>query len=213
MKVLIADSGSTKCDWLAITEHGQELHEFHTMGFNPYFHDADLVEREMKGNAQATWRILSIVSTSTAQARVHRELCEVIAEGLRRVFVHAEVHVGHDLDGAAYSTYTGEPAGLAFSVQAATAACSMATRSQKSACTGVHLGGRGRGLLFGKKLLASFLYRALPQAIHDDFEEHYGLNKMAITKKVYQEPDANVFLASFMTFLGATRAIRLLSNG
>ena len=48
MKVLIADSGSTKCDWLAITEHGQELHEFHTMGFNPYFHDADLVEREMK---------------------------------------------------------------------------------------------------------------------------------------------------------------------
>ena len=38
----IADSGSTKCDWLVITEHGQELGEFHTMGFNPYFHDAPI---------------------------------------------------------------------------------------------------------------------------------------------------------------------------
>ena len=32
VRILIADSGSTKCDWLAITEGGQELGEFHTMG-------------------------------------------------------------------------------------------------------------------------------------------------------------------------------------
>ena len=54
VRILIADSGSTKCDWLAITEGGHELGEFHTMGFNPYFHDADLVEREMKAVPE-TW--------------------------------------------------------------------------------------------------------------------------------------------------------------
>ena len=111
MRILIADSGSTKCDWLAITEGGQELGEFHTMGFNPYFHDADLVEREMKANSQA-------MAMAEGVDRVYfygagsssPELCAVIAEGLERVFPGAVVHVGHDLDGAAFSTYTGEPA-------------------------------------------------------------------------------------------------------
>ena len=111
MRILIADSGSTKCDWLAITEGGQELGEFHTMGFNPYFHDADLVEREMKANSQAMAiakdvdRVYFYGAGSSSP-----ELCAVIAEGLERVFPDAVVHVGHDLDGAAYSTYTGEPA-------------------------------------------------------------------------------------------------------
>ena len=204
MKILIADSGSTKCDWLAITEHGQELGEFHTMGFNPYFHDADLVEREMRNNSQAMAMADSIDRVYFYGAGSSSpELCAVIAEGLRRVFPGALVHVGHDLDGAAYSTYTGEPA----------VTCILGTGSNSCMFDGevvreevpalaYILGDEGSGSWFGKKLLASFLYHKLPQAIHDDFAEQYGLDKLSITKRVYQEPNANVFLASFMTFLG-----------
>ena len=87
VKILIADSGSTKCDWLAITEHGQELGEFHTMGFNPYFHDADLVEREMRNNSQAMAMADSVDRVYFYGAGSSSpELCAVIAEGLRRVF-------------------------------------------------------------------------------------------------------------------------------
>ena len=204
MKILIADSGSTKCDWLAITEHGQELGEFHTMGFNPYFHDADLVEREMRNNSQAMDMADSVDRVYFYGAGSSSpELCAVIAEGLRRVFPGALVHVGHDLDGAAYSTYTGEPA----------VTCILGTGSNSCMFDGevvreevpalaYILGDEGSGSWFGKKLLASFLYHKLPQAIHDDFAEQYGLDKLSITKRVYQEPNANVFLASFMTFLG-----------
>ena len=204
MKILIADSGSTKCDWLAITEHGQELGEFHTMGFNPYFHDADLVEREMRNNSQAMAMADSVDRVYFYGAGSSSpELCAVIAEGLRRVFPGALVHVGHDLDGAAYSTYTGEPA----------VTCILGTGSNSCMFDGevvreevpalaYILGDEGSGSWFGKKLLASFLYHKLPQAIHDDFAEQYGLDKLSITKRVYQEPNANVFLASFMTFLG-----------
>jgi N-acetylglucosamine kinase-like BadF-type ATPase len=64
------------------------------------------------------------------------------------------------------------------------------------------LGDEGSGSWFGKRLLSSFLYHKLPAAIHDDFVAQYGLDKLSITKRVYQEPNANVFLASFMTFLG-----------
>ena len=53
MKILIADSGSTKCDWMVIDEEGSALSEFHTMGFNPYFHNADLVESKMRETNEA----------------------------------------------------------------------------------------------------------------------------------------------------------------
>ena len=204
MKILIADSGSTKCDWLVITEHGQELGEFHTMGFNPYFHDADLVEREMNANSQA-------MEVADSVDRVYfygagsssPELCEVIAEGLRRVFANALVHVGHDLDGAAYSTYTGEPA-VTCILGTGSNSCMFdgTTVTEEVPALAYILGDEGSGSWFGKRLLSSFLYHKLPAAIHDDFVEQYELDKLSITKRVYQEPNANVFLASFMTFLG-----------
>ena len=33
-----------------------------------------------------------------------------VRKGLEQVLPNAEIHVGHDLDGAAYSTWTGTPA-------------------------------------------------------------------------------------------------------
>ena len=51
MIILIADSGSTKSDWLAIDQDGNELKQFSTMGFNPYFHTSEIVESELNKNA------------------------------------------------------------------------------------------------------------------------------------------------------------------
>jgi len=204
VKILIADSGSTKCDWLVITEHGQELGEFHTMGFNPYFHDADLVEREMNANSQAMELADSVDRVYFYGAGSSSpELCEVIAEGLLRVFVNARVHVGHDLDGAAYSTYTGESA-VTCILGTGSNSCMFdgTTVTEEVPALAYILGDEGSGSWFGKRLLSSFLYHKLPAAIHDDFVAQYGLDKLSITKRVYQEPNANVFLASFMTFLG-----------
>ena len=92
-------------------EHGLAEAEFHTMGFNPYFHSADLVEEKMRESVEATSMAKEISKVYFYGAGSSSEpLCAVIKEGLERIFVHADVHVGHDLDGAAYSTYSGEPA-------------------------------------------------------------------------------------------------------
>ena len=174
------------------------------MGFNPYFHDADLVEREMNANSQAMSMAGSVDRVFFYGAGSSSpELCAVIAEGLRRVFTNAEVHVGHDLDGAAYSTYTGEPA-VTCILGTGSNSCLFdgTTVSEEVPALAYVLGDEGSGSWFGKKLLAAFLYGQLPEVIHNDFEAEYGLDKLSITKRVYQEPNANVFLASFMTFLG-----------
>ena len=52
MIILIADSGSTKADWLAVDKNGEVLAQFSTMGFNPYFHSSDKVESELKAKPE-----------------------------------------------------------------------------------------------------------------------------------------------------------------
>ena len=47
--LLVADSGSTKADWL-LADRGKVIAEFTTMGFNPFFHDAETVFRELNKN-------------------------------------------------------------------------------------------------------------------------------------------------------------------
>ena len=52
--IIIADSGSTKCDWALIDEKGNRLGDFQTMGLNPYFHDEDTIENAILANADLT---------------------------------------------------------------------------------------------------------------------------------------------------------------
>lgn len=47
--LLLADSGSTKCDWIIVKPTGERI-ETSTMGFNPFFHNSELIISELKKN-------------------------------------------------------------------------------------------------------------------------------------------------------------------
>jgi glucosamine kinase len=207
MIILIADSGSTKSDWLAIDETGQELAQFSTIGLNPYFHSSTLVEQELTSQVEMmkiapdVGKVFFYGAGSSS-----KEMCSIIEVGLSRVFSQAEIHVGHDLNGAAYSTWSGEPA----------ITCILGTGSNSCFFDGHEiyeevpslayiLGDEGSGSWFGKRLLRAFLYKKLPQDIHDDFVSEFGLSVTDVNKRVYTEPNPNVFLASFMKFISKHR--------
>ncbi|MGB0171816.1 MAG: ATPase [Flavobacteriales bacterium] len=204
MRVLIADSGSTKCDWQLLDESGKELAEFHTMGFNPYFHTADLVEKVMGDNADVQGMASDITNVFFYGAgSSSAELCSIIQEGLQRVFPAASVVVDHDLVGAAYSTFDGRP-GITCIIGTGSNSCHFdgsAVLEEVPALAYI-LGDEASGSWHGKKLLAAKLYHKLPAEVAADFDRTYGFTKSDIIDKVYREPDPNVFLASFMTFIG-----------
>jgi len=207
MIILIADSGSTKCDWLAIDENGLKLAEFQTMGFNPYFHDADKIFSELN-NCPEMYSLSKTVGITYfyGAGSSSEEMCSIIKEGLSRVLLESEIHVGHDLEGAAFSTWTGTPA----------ITCILGTGSNSCYFDGEKvfeelpslayiLGDEGSGSWFGKRLLQAFFYKQLPQHMHDDFVKIFGVdgsNVNQVNKRVYTEPNPNVYLASFMTFVG-----------
>ncbi len=204
--ILLADSGSTKCDWALIGEDGSKL-EFHTMGFNPFYHSSALIAETLleEDIVQAYKdRVAKIFFYGAGVSSA--EMQTIVNLGLKRVFKNATVLVDHDLVGAGIATYDGEPC----------ISCILGTGSNSCFFDGKNafeevpalayiLGDEGSGAYFGKKLLAGFLYKRLPEALHEDFNQTYGLTKEDIFHRVYMEPNPNVFLASFMPFFNKHR--------
>jgi N-acetylglucosamine kinase-like BadF-type ATPase len=127
----------------------------------------------------------------------------IIKRGLTTFFQKADVLVDHDLNAAAYATYDGEPEVV----------CILGTGSNSCFFDGVDvseevpalayvLGDEGSASWLGKKLLAAFLYKKLPEELFQDFVHTYGIGKDDIITAVYNKPHANVYLAGFSRFVG-----------
>lgn len=64
------------------------------------------------------------------------------------------------------------------------------------------LGDEASGSYFGKILLREYFYKKLPAEIAEAFENSFPLSKDEFISKIYREPNANVYLASFTRFIG-----------
>jgi glucosamine kinase len=204
--ILIADSGSTKCDWLLL-HGGRTILECPTMGFNPYFHSATVIAnalRERKDLMSYAEQVEQVFFYGAGASSV--ELKAVVRTGLKVVFPNAKVHVGHDLDAAALATYSGVPH----------IACILGTGSNSCFFDGEAiyeevpalayiLGDEGGGSYYGKRLLADFFYKRMPVHLAAQFGVKYSMNMKTMVEKVYTEPNANVYLASLSKFCSEHR--------
>ena len=203
---LVCDSGSTKADWL-LADGKKNPEPYHTIGFNPYFHDSDFVYETLTEDgslASVANSIDEVYFFGAGCSGVERK--EEIAKGLRRYFKNAKVLVDHDLLACAYATCGDEP-GISCIIGTGSNSCwfdGIKVHEQNYGL-GYVLGDEGSGSYYGKKLLTQFLYGMMPAEMEDDFLENYGLDRNAIIERVYKVPNANVWLASFATFLSKHR--------
>ncbi|GAA4336527.1 ATPase [Mucilaginibacter gynuensis] len=201
--ILVADSGSSKTDWL-LTLPQQEPKAFRTDGLNPYF----LSEKEIVKILQAQAADMIAFNTEVTEIYFFGAGCsspdrhEIVSNALSQLFPTAFVSVDSDLLGSAYAT-CGHEKGLC---------CVLGTGSNISFFDGedIHegehglgyvLGDEGSGTWFGKALITDFLYGKMPDTISKQFNEAYHINREKVIKNVYQAPKANSYLASFTKFL------------
>jgi glucosamine kinase len=212
--ILVADSGSSKTDWLlAVPE--QEPLQFKTGGLNPYF----LSEKEMVKILQDQGADLIAHTAEITEIYFFGAGCsspdrhEVVSNALSQLFPKAYISIDSDLLASAYAT-CGHEKGLC---------CVLGTGSNISFFDGeeVHsgkhglgyvLGDEGSGTWFGKALITDFLYGNMPADIHTLFNEKYALNKETVINNVYQQPRANSYLASFAKFLNSIRQTEYVQN-
>ncbi len=198
----VAESGSTKCDWILIDNKNNESF-CSTMGFNPFFHSSELIETELK-------KVDKIINIAPEINGVYfygagcssDELNAIVIEGLQKVFENAKINVDHDLLASAYATYNGKPQ-ISCIIGTGSNSCFFDGEKliEEVPALGYILGDEGSGSYYGKKLIANFLYHRLPKEIENDFIKEYNLTKDDLIEQVYMKPNANVFIASFMPFI------------
>ncbi len=200
--IFIIESGSTKSDWVLLDGKSNQSF-FSTIGFNPYFHTAEIIESEINKNLD----LVAIADSITAiyfygAGCSSDQLNKIVHDGLSRVFSLAEIKVEHDLTACAYSTYQGSPS-ISCIIGTGSNSCYFDGQnvSEVVPALGYILGDEGSGSYFGKKLLSSYLYHKLPKNIEEDFDRTFQLTKDEIIENVYKKPNANVYIASFMPFI------------
>ena len=204
--LLVADSGSTKCDWI-FTDGEENRMTFHTMGFNPFFHSTELIESEIRKNED-------LANTAPMVEHVYfygagassKDRNAIVEKALRNIFTNANVVVDHDLNGAVYATCGDEP-GISCIMGTGSNSCYFDGKDihEEVPALGYVLGDEAGGTFYGKELLRMFLYNELPEKVHNALIDRYNLTKEEIFENVYNKPNPNVYLASFMRFLSDNR--------
>ncbi len=200
--ILIADSGSTKADWLVLD--GNPDHRIiNTQGFNPFLHSSEFIETTLRGTlarAIDVAQVDGVVYYGAGCSDSYR--CEIVAKALTSLFPNAKVEVEHDLLASARAVCGHQP-GIACILGTGSNSCIYDGKQVTDNVTnlGHLLGDEGSGMHLGKLLIQCYFYREMPKDFIPTFENYLGDNKRTILNAIYDSGKANVYLASHAKFL------------
>jgi len=201
--ILIADGGSTKCDWILLNKEGEQVFKTRTKGLNPaVFKEPVLVERlaenpelaEVKENVESVHFYGAGCGTPTPRA-----LLKSIIESY---FSNAEeVLVMEDMVAAVYAATT-EP-GIVCILGTGSNSCYFDGEKIHQAVDslGYILMDEASGNYFGKRLIRDYYYKRMPPEISEKFEKEFDLNSDTIKLNLYRKDNPNTYLANFAEFI------------
>lgn len=201
--IIIADSGATKTAWRSIGT-GDLVRSVQTVGLNPSCLDDETcrsIVREAVPALNPSGESVEAVFFYGA-GLVSQEAAAPIAAALEMWCPFARLEFHSDLLGAARALF-GDGSGVAAIIGTGSNSCLYEEGKIVSNIRpgGFILGDEGSGAALGKALLSDFVKGMLPSDIEAEFVAEYGLDYPAIVRKVYREPAASAFLASFAPFL------------
>lgn len=212
MSILIADSGSTKTEWVLVNKEGQEF--FKSDGLNPYFRTHGQLSEAIKNgvkNSLKNTQVDEIFFYGSGSGNESRKA--ILQNAIRENFPESEIHIESDMLGAAIACF-GKKEGVA---------CIMGTGSNSCVYDGEKIvksipslgfvfGDEGSGGYFGKRILNAYYYKTMPEDLRNALEETSDMSLESVLHKIYEEPQANRFVASFSKILGDYRDHPFIKN-
>ncbi|MBO4571074.1 MAG: ATPase [Bacteroidales bacterium] len=200
--IVIADGGSTKVDWRAISENGA-VKGITTPGINPVFLSEDEIY------ASISEKLSALPSDEVSEVWyygagiVSEEAGAPVCGALKRLFPAAQCHADSDLMAAARALCGNEP-GIVCILGTGSNSCFYDGKSIAAnvRAGGFILGDEASGAWFGKQLLSDFVKGLLPQNLSSELVRRYGLDYPTVVQKVYRDPLPSRYLASFLPFIG-----------
>ena len=196
--IVVADSGSSKTDWVFIREDGGQQ-TLESAGFNPVLHSAAEISKELDIRFRGLDFLESVDKVFFYGSGCwDQKRADVIVKGAQHYFPNAQLLVEHDLLGAARATCGREP-GIACILGTGSNSCLFDGDDITDNVTnlGYLLGDEGSGTHMGKMVIRAYFYRELPAELEDGMRERFPAGKTDILDKIYESEKPNLFLASF----------------
>jgi N-acetylglucosamine kinase-like BadF-type ATPase len=201
--ILIADSGSTKTDWVLLNSNGQILFETQTAVLNPQIINQDFILTQLNNSKH-----LTEIRNSAVELYFYGAGCssvdkiETIYSGLKTFFNSAKIEVQHDLMGAAKAVWKGHVQ-LVGILGTGSNLCWFNGKeiSQHKPSLGYLLGDEGSGNKLGGLLYRAIVHKTAPQIIINEFTHEFNSNKKDLVSELYNQPQPNKYLASFVPFI------------
>lgn len=203
MYKIIADSGSTKTDWVLL--NGTKLvKRVSTIGFNPYFQTGEAIKQELKLNLNPHFEIdLNDVSevyyygTGCSTS----ENCALVSTAITQATGIQKVQVSHDLLAAARALCQNEW-GIAAILGTGSNSCLYDGKQilENVPSTGYLWADYGGGSQLGKYFIRDYFEDRLPKHLCLAFEAE-GYNREEILNNVYKKAVPSRYLAKVSLFL------------
>lgn len=204
--ILIVDSGSTKCDWIAVDNNGKQLQEkIRTQGLNP----AILKENKLKKIIRESNELMTIKDEVThlffygAGCGTEKPKT-MLAHVLQFIFLNAVVEVQEDTMAAVRATLNHDDEAAVVCIMGTGSNCSYYDGKilhQRVKSLGYTLMDDASGNYFGKELIRDYYFNNMPEDIKVAFEHKYNLEADSIKYNLYKQPNPNAYLAKFAEFM------------
>jgi len=204
--ILIVDSGSTKCDWIAVDENGnQVLEKIRTKGLNP----AILTEKKLKKTIKKS-KVLKENKKEVTHVFFYGAGCgtekprRVLKLVLQTFFTNAQVSVNEDTMAAVYATINNNVEAAVVCILGTGSNCSYYDGKQihqHVASLGYSIMDDAAGNYYGRQLLRDYYFNHMPEDLKVSFEDKYNLEADYIKHNLYKQPNPNAYLANFAEFM------------
>ena len=201
--ILIADGGSTKCDWVLLNAAGEQVLKTRTKGLNPAVFKSEVLQARLDENED-----LQKVRNSVEMVHFYGAGCgtpkpSALLQALLTAFFTAakEVEVKEDMVAAVYAV-TDKP-GIVCILGTGSNSCIFDGNTIKTAVDslGFILMDEASGNYFGKRLIRDYYYKKMPITLAEKFAAEYDLSADTIKENIYKKDNPNTYLASFAEFI------------
>lgn len=213
MMKLIADSGATKCEWCLL--YNGKKKKVITQGISPYFlttvQIVELLQKELLPKLNKDILIKEVHFYGTGLNNNNNK--KILNLALKKIFTKAIISLNTDLLAAARAL-CGKEKGIACILGTGSNSCFYNGKKIISNSPGIGyvLGDEGSGAYLGKKVVQYYLYNTFDDELKNSFEKMFNTNPIEILEKVYKQPLANRYLASFAIFLAENRGHYMIEN-
>lgn len=200
--LLLADSGSTKTEWVVLAD-GKPERRLKTQGLNPFFVGRQEIETCVRETLfPLVERAGSVAVRFYGAGCATSSQIEEVADALKSALKTDDVEVASDLLGAARAL-CGDRSGIACILGTGANSCRYDGQNiiANTPPLGYVLGDEGSGAYLGKRFLGDLMKGMLPDSLEKAFYQRYRMDRAALLNAVYKEPLPNRFLAHFAPFL------------